>query len=138
MGKPTQCVWAFPGFNACERNYIPERSFCISSPYPGTAMWKKKYTAMPPSAPPSPPRPIKTCEQSLFCSKIRGEESKPSECATVTASVTCEGRGAKPRVARASRRFAGSQVRRSRSHAHVILHSSSQIFEQRRDCNSLS
>ena len=37
------------------------------------------------------------CEQSLFCLKIRGEERKTSEHASVTARVTCE-----VRVARAS------------------------------------
>ena len=29
------------------------------------------------------------CEQSLFCSKILGEERKSSESASVTTSVTC-------------------------------------------------
>jgi len=30
------------------------------------------------------------CEQSLFCSEIRGEERKTPERAGVTSSVTCE------------------------------------------------
>ena len=30
------------------------------------------------------------CEQSVFCSKIRGEECKASKRASVTVNVTCE------------------------------------------------
>ena len=56
------------------------------------------------------------CEQSLFCSKIRGKERKTRKHASVTASVTCE-----PRVVRASEyerrylRLASSHVTLARS-----------------------
>ena len=37
-------------------------------------------------------RPLLDCQQSLFCSKIPGEERKTSRSACVTVSVTCEPR----------------------------------------------
>ena len=75
----------------------------------------------------SPPPPDKGCQRSLFCSKLHGDERKTSERASVTASVTCEGREAQPRVARASkdeRKYDAcatydSRLRMSRSRTHV-------------------
>jgi len=82
------------------------------------------------------------CEQSLFCSEIRGEEPNEESKTSVTAIVTCEWRAVKPRAASSA---GGSRLRILRSHAHdpplacfaffFVFLASPRIFEQERDCS---
>jgi len=81
-------------------------------------------------------------KQSLFCSKIQGEESHEESHeenkTSVTASVTCKWWAEKPWVVWATRCFIYHAGMLKIHHSCVLcscLHSSPRIFEQKRDCS---